>query len=111
MISTLSERTAPARKPHRCEECGRTIEKGQRYLRQSNTDGAQVWTYKAHEDCAALSQAYRTHHRLWGDGGDWYPMLDLAEDDHLIGDWRGRFPHAVCRLELRAELRAIEKSR
>ena len=98
MITTLSEETPVARKPHRCEECGRTIPKGARYLRQSNADGSQAWTFKAHEDCVALGIAYRTKHRLW-DEYDWLPMWELADGDHLLDQWRGRYPHAVCRLE------------
>ena len=99
MISNISEKIAPARKPHRCEECGRTIPKGESYLRQVNADGSQVWTFKAHTDCAALGAAYRTTHRLW-DEYDWLPMYELADGDHLLGQWRGYYPHAVCRLEL-----------
>lgn len=59
---------------------------------------AQVWTFKAHTDCAELGVAYRTKHRLW-DEYDWLPMYELADDDHLLGQWRGHYPHAVCRLE------------
>ncbi|WP_288927331.1 hypothetical protein [uncultured Maritimibacter sp.] len=99
-VTNLSEKTAPARKDHVCVECGRTIPKGECYLRQANTDGSQVWTYKAHVDCAEFSVAYRTSNKLWDDY-DWMPLWELIDFEDDLSVWRGRYPHAVCRLELR----------
>lgn len=99
MTSCISESRPIARKHHRCEECGRLIAPGQRYLRQFNTDGGDAWTFKAHEDCAAMGQKYRTKNFIWSD--DWLPLWELLEDQAELNAWRGFYPHPVCRLEFR----------
>ena len=96
MVTTLSETTRPARKPHSCDECGRTISKGQVYLRQANTDSSQIWTYKAHTDCAEMSQQFRSENKLWSD--EWYPLHEYFVNSGQINAWRGLFPHAACRI-------------
>lgn len=101
-VWTLREKVGPARKPHRCEECGRTIPKGEVYLRQANTDGSQVWTYKAHVDCAEMSLQFRRDNRLWYD--EWYPLYELFDDVRQVNAWRGLFPHAACRIAFTANL-------
>lgn len=97
MIRNVIETTPVAVWRHRCEECGRIIPAGARYLRQVNADGNQLWTFKAHIDCAALGVEYRNTYHLW-DAYDWAPMYDLVEPLYLEA-WRGHYPHAVCRLE------------
>ncbi len=97
MIQLIAEKKPVARKPHCCEECGRQISKGMRYLKQSCKDGGDVWIYKAHIDCAEWSQAYRNKHKEWRAYGDFIPMYDLVEP-HEYNEWRGLFPHAVCRM-------------
>jgi hypothetical protein len=87
---------APARKWHRCEECGLAIPKGINYLRQSNTDGADIWHYKAHTDCNNLGLAVRTKFWLWGDR---MPLHEVAQDEGYTEQFRGLFPYAVCRIE------------
>jgi hypothetical protein len=96
-IRNITEATKPARKPHRCEECGRTIPKGMAYLRQTNTDGGDIWTYKAHLDCRDLGDVVRSECHMWCD--DWMPLREIAQDTGYIEQHRGRFPHAVCRIE------------
>lgn len=102
MISNISEKIAPARKPHRCAECGRTIPKGEAYLHQVNSDGSQIWTYKAHVDCAEMSDQFRRENRLWGD--DWLPLHEYFDDPRQVTAWRGLFPHAACRIALTQNL-------
>jgi hypothetical protein len=41
--------------------------KGINYLRQLNTDGADIWHYKAHTDCNNLGLAVRAKFWLLGD--------------------------------------------
>ena len=96
MISNISEKIGPARKPHRCEECGRTIPKGEVYLRQVNADGSDIWTYKAHNDCAEMARHFRQQNRLWHD--EWLPLYEYFDDARQVTAWRGLFPHAACRV-------------
>ena len=93
MIRTIRESTPVARKRHRCEECNRRIWPGTRYLRQLNCDGSDNWTFKAHIDCGELGIKVRDKHHLWHDWMPLHEMLEWAEE------FRGYFPHAVCRLE------------
>jgi len=105
MAELISERRPVARKRHFCEECGRSIVPGTQYLNQRCKDGGDVWTFKAHIDCAAWGVAYRDKHDSWRSYGDYMPMFDLIEP-HEFNDWRGHFPHAVCRLEFKHQTRS-----
>ena len=102
MAQLITESRQVARKRHLCDECERSIEAGQPYLRQRCKDGGDVWTFKAHADCAGLGQSYRDKNHLWG--SDWYSVRDLIEP-HEFDIWRGRFPHAVCRIEFQHQTR------
>lgn len=51
MVRVIHESRPVARKEHQCCECGTPIEPGTQYARQRNTDGGDVWTYKAHLEC------------------------------------------------------------
>lgn len=43
-----------ARKPHRCEDCGRTIRPGEKYRKGSGMDGSTAWTWRECEHCTCL---------------------------------------------------------
>lgn len=104
MIRTITEGQPVARKPHHCEECGRTIPKGASYIYQTNTDGGNVWAYKAHIDCSNLSIKYRSLNRLWND--DWMPLYEHVNfEPEILDRWRGLYPHAICRFELTEQKR------
>ena len=49
-----SEIRPVARKAHRCGCCGRTIHKGERYLRAGALHEGSWTTYRAHESCEAI---------------------------------------------------------
>lgn len=51
-----------ARKPHRCEDCGRTIDPGETYRRGAGIDGGTAWTWKECAHCCTL-----VHLLWWGD--------------------------------------------
>ena len=53
-VTILRDERPVARKDHGCNECGGRIGAGDRYRRQSNVDGGDIWTYKAHALCFAL---------------------------------------------------------
>ena len=57
MTYILSDKMRVARKYHHCDQCGGSVNPGERYREQVNTwDG--FGTYKAHEDCDAAAQGY-----------------------------------------------------
>ena len=103
-MHNISDTVVTARKPHVCEECGRYILKGQPYRNQTNKEGGDIWTFKAHIDCFDLGSAYRTKNDCWRGLGDFLPMYELIEP-HEFNEWRGHFPNAVCRLEFSYQMR------
>lgn len=88
----LSDEIVTARKPHRCDQCRRFVEPGQRYRRVGIKDGS-LYTFKEHEDCHALATA------IWEAAGyRWDEYPDLREEEpETINAWRGYFPHAANR--------------
>ena len=107
MVTLISEHTPSARKRHYCEECGRTIHKGLKYLSQRCKDGGDVWTFKSHIDCANLGRDYRDKHNSWRGFGDFLPMYETIEP-HEFHEWRGHYPHAICRLEFSHQTRGTQ---
>lgn len=100
MTVLVSETRQAARKPHQCDNCGRFIEPGTRYLRQFVKDGGDVWSWVSHEDCAEAAA------RIWDEYG-WRgePIPPLVDQEQEAFDaYRGQFPHAVCRAELSWQL-------
>lgn len=71
-----------ARKPHKCGDCGRTIQPGERYeLISSLYDGS--WSkYKTCHECAEIADAFMCNGRvvgqLWDLMWDAYPALNTA---------------------------------
>ncbi len=95
------------RKPHRCSYCGSTIPAG-----WPSIITAQVWegefhTDRGHVDCCDLwNEAFDDY----GDYGDGMPfdLMEAIEPDETralvqaaYDRYRGRYPHVICRLELR----------
>lgn len=77
-IQVLDIKHPTARKPHRCSDCGRTIEPGEKYERQANVgdDGFYEWL-----DCAQCGDLAR---RVWAaESGACY----YFEDGLDLGDW------------------------
>lgn len=99
--------TRKAAKPHRCDFCRGLIRVGQRYERIAGFY-EDFYTGAGHSDCYAFWCAIYREVDYTEDGLPW----DLAE---IFTDWidcqlsaqqlldrmRGRFPHAVCRLEFK----------
>ena len=83
-----------SRKTHICDVCGTTIPSRSRYLKSSGVFDGMWWDAKAHEDCAEM----HVHHN---DGRS----EDDQCDDYYLDEYRGYWPHAVCRIELRKQLR------
>ena len=108
------------RKPHRCEHCGSMIPKGVSHLMKSGVWEGEFYTIRAHHDCAALwSEAFQ----IYGDCNDGMvgDLLEAIEPDEsrelvqaALDSYRGRYPHVICRLELRwqrSDIRGRERYR
>ena len=80
MTWTLSERTEPvARKPHRCDDCGKPIEAGQKYSRLRGKWEGEFTTHLSHMDCRDACYRLCQLHGLWQDEG--VILADVEEDD------------------------------
>ena len=75
-----------ARAEHRCEDCGRTIRRGERYRRGFGADGGTAWTWKECEHCHWLIQII-----------EWYPWEGYGPETFI--DWE---PETLARLRLKA---------
>lgn len=93
-------------KHHQCFDCYRSIAPGEMYAFQTNVYDGTVYTIAQHLDCRDLADHYRTDARLslYDYDGDGLPPLkddwcDSGEHDALCDQYRGLYPHAVCRME------------
>ena len=91
--------TPVARKPHRCDHCGRDIPPGCKYLRQRVIDGGDTWVFRSHEDCHELAVELMDGDFLDGVS----PLHEYCSNE--IAEWRGFYPHVVCRFDLSRQLR------
>ena len=77
-----------ARKPHRCEECDRTIPVGELYEKTSGKSEGMMYTYKVCAECAAWGKAFAAVTRLvcgcsgWIIGELWHGITEFARE-HL----------------------------
>lgn len=78
-----------AAKAHICQVCGCVIAKGKVHHFQSGVYDGSWQSWRAHSDCAEM----HWHHNE-GRGSD-----DQC-DDYYLDEYRGFWPHAVCRMEL-----------
>lgn len=104
MITLLSESRPKARQHHQCFHCYRSIEPGE-FHDKRNLKGDGLYSLRFHDECSELWDAYEGGAGLkFYDYLDGYPPLfdewrDSGEFDLLCAEYRGRFPHAVTRME------------
>lgn len=112
MTIVLNEGTRTARKSHQCFECYRAIEQGTRYGFQT-CKHEHVYTLSWHLDCHAFGCEWRAlTAEIWDDEG-YGPLRDSicesGEYEEVLADFRGKYPHVVCRMELTDQLREAAK--
>lgn len=110
MPEEISREHRAARKSHQCFHCYQTIPKGEVHDVFTGKDDT-IYTIRSHLDCQ-----YMSHERCgligWGNYWDGVPpLLDDIQDGGEFAlecsQWRGKFPHVVCRLELGEQLAEI----
>ncbi len=72
-METLSDEWVRARKQHRCELCGESIEVGDRHRRWVGKDGGELVTGRIHEECMRVTEIDK-----W-DYIDWESFCDPAD--------------------------------
>lgn len=82
-----------ARKVHQCAVCGCDITKGVIHHYQTSIFDGHYGSWRAHTDCAEMH---------WHHNED--RAADDQTDDYLGYGYRGRWPHAITRIELRKQL-------
>lgn len=69
MTDILQDKFIKARKSHRCDCCGKNIEKGETYHYQVNVDSGDIKTFKSHKLCNdILNLAYVDNYHEDGEG-------------------------------------------
>lgn len=105
------QRTQPvARKEHKCDSCGHTIEKGEMYFRDvyfpGEYDCDSMYVYKSHRFCRDICIWYHNEHDLCDDEGvsvlDSEVIYDLWKEWGVYHHLRAMeiFDHTCRRLEL-----------
>jgi len=92
-MTVLTFKYPKALKAHKCRVCGCDIPKGSVHHYQTGVYDGSFQSWRAHSDCAEM----HWHHNRGR-------MEDDQADDYLRCGYRGRWPHAINRLELRQEL-------
>jgi len=93
-MSFAGETFPVAAKDHRCDECGHTISKGERYSSWAGVNDGEFQTCKSHRDCrdavVALNKLCETQH------DEWMGLSDIEIDDR---EWLCEdFPAVAARL-------------
>lgn len=92
---TISETIQAARKPHRCDHCGTTIDPGQQYERIRGVWEGTPSVFKSHLECRDCA------HQMWRDRDYNYDegillSADVEPEDH---EWiRKEYPVVAERL-------------
>ncbi|AOE43794.1 hypothetical protein SEA_BANTAM_105 [Gordonia phage Bantam] len=100
-METVCDEWPKARTKHRCGFCGRTIDPGERYRRQFNKDGGDVWTWKNCAHCDAAAVMLDLYYD-WDDGitSDHFVDHDPedAREEFLLESWRAQWRYPSGRL-------------
>lgn len=75
-----------ARKHHSCDDCGRTVNPGEKYMRQFVIGDYGPYRWKRCAHCRAFLSLYSDEIDPYGDEGI---------DDEIIRDWEPATPEAV----------------
>ena len=97
-MSFSRETTHTAKKPHRCECCGKTIEAGSRYVRWAGLTDGDFASVAMHEDCRAWEVFL--NQELYQRDDEWMILHEVVANDPTMLDGapdavRARFPKAL----------------
>lgn len=98
------DRKVKARKVHVCDECRMGIPKGTLHHVQSGIQEGHPYRWRVHSDCAEMYwEVNKDNFQSWFAA----PLLDygVADLEYL----RGKYPHVICRMELRDQLSELRK--
>jgi hypothetical protein len=77
----LGENIHVARKRHLCESCMRSINAGERYIRQRGVWEGEAYTWKSHELCMFISREVFSAPHNEGYLDHWPNICDFDRDD------------------------------
>lgn len=86
-VTLLTQKRPVAVKVHKCDECGRDIEKGEKYLLESFVFEGQVSTHKTCRHCESVRE-YVCCHSMDGMFGYGNVAEDISDMDD--GSWQTR---------------------
>ena len=98
-----------AAKQHRCDDCNKSIEPGERYFRTEGKQDGEWFTFRSHEVChRAVVEVHREFD--WSAEDGLWPLWDIptiAEPDELL--WLRQHHHeAVKRIGLHPAPRPVQ---
>lgn len=102
-----TDRTVTARKSYTCNAgCCQPIMPGERHSRYAGSWDGSFYDGRMHEDCFGLHEGLRSYFDPDNDGMDFSTLEEFAaaglsadERQDMLDEFRGFYPHAVCRLE------------
>lgn len=79
-MEIICERTPKARKRHRCDNCGRTIDRGERYHMQVYKDG-KIYSFRSHTACWRASNIIYAEAELYRYDEELPLVSDMESED------------------------------
>lgn len=80
MSEVVSDTEPVARKPHRCDDCARTIEPGEKYIRLFLLGDCGPYTWKRCQHCRAFIRLYYNEFADYDEGYDYQSIWDWEPD-------------------------------
>ena len=104
MVTTIKDSHPIAKKEHICELCGCTINKGQKYYRQTNVYDGRIYDWVEHEECREIASELDMFGECDYDEGlssDLFKEIlnDYIYQEHIAEDWQGLTRYEeVCKI-------------
>ena len=101
-----------ARKRHLCGNCYQDIPRGSIYRFHVYKQDGVIHRWKTHHDCDEAAMSYAAENQLIDPWDGIPPLWELvsesrADFEDWCSDYRGYYPHVVCRMELNMQLHDI----
>ena len=113
-METICEETIKARNDHRCDFCGQTIKKGNKYSRQVNKECGEIYSLKRHLHCIEVASKLGMHEycRQTGEEIDAEYFHNIVEGYLMkiyVSDWPSALKAVMENLGIKEDGRSINE--